>query len=191
MPGRIYDELLELALDQHGFLRTEDVRDAGFDPKLLVDYQRRGLAKRCAQGVYRLTAVPQTNLDEYMQAAMWPAGIGVLSHETALDLYELCDVNPAQIDITVPQRYRTHRQVPAIYRLHRSDLPAEHQTQFRGLPIVTPFQAILGGIEVNQRSDLIEQAIETATRQSLITTAEAAHAREHLATNRSRHSREQ
>jgi hypothetical protein len=36
-------------------------------------------------------------------------GAWVLSHETALDLYELCDVNPAGIDVTVPRSYCTHR----------------------------------------------------------------------------------
>lgn len=38
----------------------------------------------------------------YMAAALWPQGIqGVLTHDTALDLWDVSDVNPAKIHITV------------------------------------------------------------------------------------------
>lgn len=177
MPGRVYTELLELAQDQHGYLRTEDVREAGVDPKRLVDYERRGLAERVAYGVYRMKGIPPDELDEYMCAALWPMGVGVLSHETALDLYELCDVNPAGIDVTVPHGYRTHRPVPALYRLHHRDLTGEQTARLRGLPIVTPLRAILDGIETHVRGELIEQAIQAAEQQSLITSDGAASAR--------------
>ncbi len=181
MPGRVYTELLDLAHDQHGYLRAEDVREAGFDPKRLVDYERRGVAERVAYGVYRMQAIPPDELEEYMRAALWPMGAGILSHETALDLYELCDVNPAVINVTVPRRYRTHRPVPALYRLHPRDLASEQTGRLRGLPIVTPLRAILDGIETHVRSDLIEQAIQTVERQSLITPTDAARTRNALA----------
>jgi len=177
MPGRVYSELLDLAQDRHGYLRSEDAREAGFDPRRLVDYERRGAAERVAYGVYRMKAVPPDELDEYMRAALWPMGTGVLSHETALDLHELCDVNPAGIDVTVPCRYRTHRPTPALYRLHRRDLTAVQTERLRGLPIVTPLRAILDGIDAHVRGGLIEDAIETAERQGLITAEDAARAR--------------
>jgi predicted transcriptional regulator of viral defense system len=184
MPGRVYTELLDLAQDQRGYLRAEDARAAGFDPKRLVDYERRGVAERVAYGVYRMNAIPAGDLDEYMRAALWPMGVGFLSHETALDLYELCDVNPARIDVTVPRGYRTHREVPALYRLHPRDLASEQTGRLRGLPIVTPLQAILDGIESGLRGDLIEQAIGTAEQQSLLTPDAASHARDAYAARR-------
>ena len=191
MPGRVYNELLELAQDQHGYLRTEDLREAGFDPKRLVDYEQRGVAERVSYGVYRMNAIPANELDEYMRAALWPMGAGVLSHETALDLYELCDINPARIDVTVPRRYRTHRSVPALYRLHPRDLVSEQTGRLQGLPIVTPLRAILDGIESNVRDEMIEQAIQTAERQSLITPDGAACAWDAHAVHRAGAAREQ
>jgi predicted transcriptional regulator of viral defense system len=183
MPGRVYTQLLDLAQDQHGYLRTEDVRDAGFDPKRLVDYERRGVAERVAYGVYRMKAVPPDDLDEYMRAALWPMGAGVLSHDTALDLYGLCDINPACIEVTVPCCYRTHRAVPALYRLYPRDLDAGQVGLLRGLPIVAPLRAILDGIESDVRGELIEQAIQTAERQGLITPNGAAWARDATTSN--------
>jgi predicted transcriptional regulator of viral defense system len=173
MPGKVFNEILEIARDQHGFVRTTDLREAGIDPKRLNDYGRRGLADRLGYGIYRLHMIPHDEWDEFMHAAVWPDGRGVLSHETALDLHNLCDVNPNHVDITIPKAYRTHRDIPATYRLHRRNLDAEDVTSIDGVPIVTPMRAITDGIEAGLRPTLIEQAIDTAQRQAVIATAAA------------------
>ncbi|MDA0159290.1 type IV toxin-antitoxin system AbiEi family antitoxin domain-containing protein [Solirubrobacter ginsenosidimutans] len=178
MPGKVFTEVLEIARDQHGFVRTTDLREVGIDPKRLNDYWRRGLAERLGYGVYRLHLVPHDEWDEFMHAAVWPDGRGVLSHETALDLHDLCDVNPNHIDVTVPKAYRTHRDTPLAYRVHRRDLDADEITAVNGVPIVTPGRAIIDGIEAGLRPTLIEQAIDTAQRQAAITTAAAERLRE-------------
>jgi predicted transcriptional regulator of viral defense system len=169
MPGKVFNEVLEVARDQHGFVRTTDLREMGIDPKRLNDYWRRGLADRLGHGVYRLRVIPHGEWDEFMQAAVWPDGRGVLSHETALDLHDLCDVGPNHIDITIPKAYRTHREIPAAYRLHRRDLDTEEVTYIEGVPVVAPARAIADGIEARLRPTLIEQAIDTAQREAVIT----------------------
>lgn len=169
MPGRVFNEVLERARDQHGFVRAADLREMGLDPKRLNDYWRRGLADRVSHGIYRIKLVPPSEWDEFIQAAMWPDGRGVLSHETALDLHDLCDVNPNHIDVTVPRDYRTHRQVPATYRLHRRALPDGDVGSVDGVPVVTPSRAIADGIEAGLRPTLIDQAIDTAEREAMIT----------------------
>jgi predicted transcriptional regulator of viral defense system len=177
MPGRIFNQVLDVARDQHGLVRAADLRDIGVDPKRLVDYSRRGLADHLGYGVYRLKLILPGPWDEFMQAALWPDGRGVLSHETALDLHELCDINPNHIDITVPEQYRTHRQVPPAYRLHRRDLPDDDVGYVHGVPVVTPARAITDGIDAGLRPSLIEQAIDTAEREAMITGATATHLR--------------
>jgi predicted transcriptional regulator of viral defense system len=168
MPGSVYNQIAAIAHDQHGLVTTTDLADAGLRPRTLVDYERRGLAERVAYGVYRLLGIPQAPMAELMAAAVWPMGQGVLSHETALDLHDLCDVNPSRIDITVPPRYRTHRAVPALYRLHRAELTSDEQTLIRGVPVVSPARAIADGIAGGLRPSLVEQALRTARDQALI-----------------------
>lgn len=174
MPGRVFTEILALAAEQNGFVRTREVRELGIDPRRLNDYAQRGLAERVGRGLYRIELVPHGDFDEFARATQWPDGRGTLSGETALDLHELCDVSPAHIDITVPRGYRTHRQVPARYRLHRRDLADDEVTRLRDVPIVTPARAIADGIELGLRPTLITQAIDTAARQALITTEQEA-----------------
>lgn len=173
VPGKVFTDVLDIAREQHGYVRAADLRQLGLNPKRLNDYWRRGQADRLGRGLYRLRLVPPGEWDEFMEAAMWPDGRGVLGHETALDLHDLCDVNPGQIDVTVPNAYRTHRQVPARLRLHHRNLAAGEVTVLNAVPIVTPARAIEDAIEIGLRPTLIEQALETALSQALITTATA------------------
>jgi predicted transcriptional regulator of viral defense system len=98
---------------------------------------------------------------------------GVLSDATALDLHDLCDVNPSRIDVTVPRGFRTTREPPAAMRLHREDLIDDGITWHQGLPIVTVYRAIEGSIVQGVGWNLIEQAIDTARRTGRLTAASA------------------
>jgi predicted transcriptional regulator of viral defense system len=180
MPGRVFEQLLERAHEQHGHLRPDDARALNLDPKRLVDLERRGQAVRVAQGIYRLNLVPHDDLEEYLVATMWPKGLGVISHETALDLYDLCDINPSHIDVTVPPTYRVTRDVPPGYRLHRRQVRDDEVTLWQAIPIVTVTRAILDCIESHVRAGLIEQAVEAAQRTARITRANAAMLRDRL-----------
>jgi predicted transcriptional regulator of viral defense system len=172
MPGRVYTELLEAANDQYGYVTADDARADGVDPVQLRIMSHRGLLERVAWGVYRFPVIPATALDQYMEAVLWPRTTAALSHETALDLHGLCDVNPARIHVTVAAGYRLRRDAPTMYQLHRRDLDPADITQHEGIPIVTVHRAIHDGIEANLGGHLIDQAIDTARRRGLITRAE-------------------
>lgn len=168
MPGRIYNTLAEIAVDQHGYVTARDAEANGVDPHRLVEMARRGTVERVAHGVYRMPVTASTGLEQLMEATLWPRGRGVLSHETALDLHDLCDVNPAKIHVTVPHSYRLTRDVPALYAIHSRDLNTSETTRHEGIAVVTPLRAILDGIETHLRGDLLHQAIDTARRRGLI-----------------------
>lgn len=172
MPGKVYNALVEVALDQYGFVTPEDAREIGVDPHRLVEMARREVIERIGHGLYRLPVVARTGLDQLMQATLWPRKRGVLSHDTGLDLHDLCDVNPAKVHITVPTAYRITRRVPDVYVIHHRDLAEDEITRHEGIPVVTPARAILDGIETNLRGGLIEQAVETAQRRGLLRPAD-------------------
>lgn len=152
-----------MALGQHGLVTARQARELDIDPVRLRQMVRRGVVERVSRGVYRFVLAPETRLADYAAATLWPQGVSaVLSHETALDLHELCDVNPEKIDLTIPSSHRVRRRaVPERYRLHARDLTPREQTFLEGIPIVTPARAILDGIEIPLRASLIRQAIDT------------------------------
>lgn len=168
MPGKTFVKLLDCAQQQYGYLTPEDARKLGVDPAQLRLMAARHTLERRGRGLYRLPLVPPTELDAYMEATLWTGRRGVLSHETALDLHELCDVNPSAIHLTVPSDFRTRKTLPETYRLHRFDLDPVDVGWHEGIPIVTPERAILGGIEQALGWRLIDQAITTARARGLI-----------------------
>jgi predicted transcriptional regulator of viral defense system len=168
MPGKVFTALLDHAQQQYGYLTPDDARELDIDPTQLRLMAARHTLEHLGHGLYRMPMVPATSLDAYMEAVLWTGRRGVLSHETALDLYELCDVNPSAIHLTVPSGFRTRKTVPSIYRLHRFDLDPAEVGWHEGIPIVTPERAILGGIEQALGWQLNDQAIATARARGLI-----------------------
>jgi len=173
MPGRTFTTLLDRAQHQYGFLTPDDARELDIDPTQLRLMASRDTLEHLGHGLYRMPAVQPNELDAYMEAVLRTGRRGVISHETALDLYELCDVNPASIHLTVPKGFRTRKQLPTAYQLHQADLSPDEVSSHEGIPIVTAERAIRGGVERALGWHLIDQAIRNARGRGLIDQATA------------------
>ncbi len=166
--------LYEIAEDQMGFVTSAQAVDAGVRPMALVMLERRGRIDRVSHGVYRLKEFPVSPLAQYMQAILWPRGPrGVLSHETALALYELSDIDPPKVHITLPPHFRVQREVPSYLVVHRAALSESDVTRFEGMPITTPARSIRDCIAAHVGPAIISDAIEQASRSGMISPAEA------------------
>jgi predicted transcriptional regulator of viral defense system len=181
MPGRWYTELFEVASGQYGYVTADDVRALGGKESVLVDMERHGHLDRHARGLYRFRSYPADPRDEFMAATLWPRGLGVISHDSALDLWNLCDVNPIRIHVTVPRRERVRRQTPSTYEVHVRDLDRGDVTNLDGIPVVTPRRAILDGVDRHLDDRLIRQALDAARRRGLVASRELAELRETIA----------
>lgn len=169
MGTAVRDILLDRAFDQYGFVTSDDARSLGIDQKRLVDMERRGTLERVARGLYRFKVIPHTGREHLMEAVLWPRRTrGVLSHDTALELHDLCDINPAKVHITIPRSYRINRDIPSTYAIHHRDLADSDRTLVEGIPVVTPARSIEDAIETHVDPKLIDQAIETARRRGLL-----------------------
>lgn len=168
--GDVLDELWAVALDQHGYVTSKDATGAGVDPLNLVKLGGRGTLRRVAHGVYRFSEdrIPVDEWDLYELATLWPAGRGVLSHDTALQLHEICDVNPAKIHVTVPRAYRVRKTGGESYEIHRVDLAPEELTWVEGVRIVTPSVAIAQGLATGTALHLLQQAIDSSAAKGLV-----------------------
>jgi predicted transcriptional regulator of viral defense system len=174
MPTDRFAELAELAADQHGSFTLADARAVGYADNTVAQMARRGRLERVSQGVYRIPFLPPGPLAGYMEAALWPVGArGVLSHATALDLWDVSDVNPGKIHITVPQEHRPQRRIPKAYVVHREDLSEADVTAIEGIPVVTLERAIRECVADHLGLDLIEQAVRQGRERGLLSSAEA------------------
>lgn len=170
-----YDAIHGLALDQHGVFTAEQARALGLDTQALVMMARRGRLERLAYGLYRDVGTPLTRWTTYAAAALWPQGVtGVLSHDTALHLMELSDVNPAEIHVTVPRGHRPRRRqpLPGVI-LHHSDLDPAEVTSIEGLPVTTAARTVRDCAAAQLGPALIRQAITDGRTKGWLAPAEA------------------
>ena len=166
-------------------MTPDDARELDINPMTLVRMAERGQIERRGTGLYRFPLTPASRLDPYMEATLWPRGThGVLSHETALELYELSDVHPAKIHLTVPRGHRVRRGVPPAYVLHHENLEPDQITQHEGIAIVTPIHAIRQAHETNLGAALVGQAINQGEDGGRLTKRQASALRRELGIRR-------
>ena len=177
MPGFRYTQLAHHAAENYGYVSGEDARELGVPIGTLNALARRGQLERVGHGIYRVPLIPSTPLDEYMLATLWPGGPGRISHDSALGLFEMSDVNPAKIHVTVPVSYRTHRDIPAPYVLHHEDLDESEEANFEGIPVVSPAKAVRQAHARHLRRSLLEQAIDDGVRGGWLRGRQAAQLR--------------
>jgi len=174
MPTDRFAELAEIAVDKHGLFELEDSRTVGYADNTIAQMARRGVLDRVSHGTYRIPFLSGGSLSAYMEAALWPSGIhGVLSRDTALDLWDVSDVNPDKIHITVPRAHRPQRQLPAAYVIHREDLLDTEITAIEGIPVVTLERAVRECAAAHLGSDLLEQAVRHGRERGLLSAEQA------------------
>jgi predicted transcriptional regulator of viral defense system len=167
--------LFELAEQQQGFFTTKQAKAAGFAENTHPYHVRVGNWIREHRGIYRLTLFPPADRPDLVLWALWSRNRneeveGVYSHHTALSLYDLSDLNPAKLHMTVPTDFRRNSDIPGILVLHYADLPNSDVQAAQGFKFTRPLRTILDLIEagtVEQR--FIRQALRQAIDRGLIT----------------------
>jgi hypothetical protein len=170
------DGLWEVAVDQHGYVTTADAARLGAAPVELSKLAARGALQRVSQGVYRFPQWPASANDHLMEAVLWTRDpTAALSHDTALDVLDLCDINPASLHLTVSDRaYPIRRRLtPDGLVIHYEHLSDAQRGWWEQIPTVTAQTAIAQGISADVRPDLLRQAINTAHSRAMIDTATA------------------
>jgi predicted transcriptional regulator of viral defense system len=90
----------------------------------------------------------------------------VVSHESALVVHELGDVNPALVHLTVPPNFRPRS--PRV-RLHHAKVPVEDTVERTGFLVTTPLRTILDVAAGNLDLDLLATAVSDALDLGLLT----------------------
>jgi predicted transcriptional regulator of viral defense system len=120
--------LFDLAEQQQGFFTTKQAKAAGFAENTHPYHLQAGNWTREHRGIYRLTLFPTPDRPDLVLWSLWSRNRkedveGVYSHQTALSLHELSDLNPAKLHLTVPKNFRRNSIIPGIVELHYRDLP--------------------------------------------------------------------
>jgi predicted transcriptional regulator of viral defense system len=167
--------LFEIAEQQQGFFTTKQAKAAGFAENTHPYHVQVGNWTRELRGIYRLALFPMTDRPELALWALWSRNRnevieGVYSHHTVLSFYDLSDLNPAKLHMTVPTNFRRNSEIPGVLALHYADLPESDVEAVQGFKLTRPLRAILDLIEAGTvERNFIRQALTQAVDRGLIT----------------------
>lgn len=179
MKTRRWDTTLyELAENQSGYFTAAQARAAGLHPVRLVQLERNEDIERLSRGVYRLARFPTSPIGQYMEASLWPQVRrpelrGTISHESALALYDLSDVSPSKVHITLPPALRIRRAAPPQLVIHYANLDPKDVQIVEGIPVTTAERAIRDIHATHLGPALVRQAIEDGRRTGYLSSEQA------------------
>jgi len=161
-----YERLFQIAEAQAGYFTTAQAQALGIARAQLSRYVAAGKLERSQQGVYRLTPFPRVPHEDLFIAWLAAGPEAVISHDSALAIYELSDALPAHVHLTVP-RSASHRR-PG-YRLHTSRITPAEITHYGGLQVTTVARTIADIACDGLADDLVIQAVQEAVARGLAT----------------------
>lgn len=179
--GQVTDrnrELFELAESQQGFFTAKQAESIGYIKTNHAYHVKTGHWVREARGVYRLALFPRTPDEQKILYSLWSQnreGLvqGVYSHETALAHYELSDINPSKLHMTVPTTFRRNSKIPKALVLHYADLTEDMILKSRGFFVTKPGRTLSDVIQSGWVPfDIIQQAVSEAISRGLMHRAE-------------------
>jgi len=167
--------LFELAQQQQGYFTTKQAKAAGFAENTHPYHVQAGNWIREHRGIYRLSLFPATDRPDLALWSLWSSNRkeeveGVYSHQTAISLFNLSDLNSAKLHMTVPRGFRRNSEIPGILVLHYADLPASDVQTGPGYKFTRPLRTILDLIESGEvERNFIRQALTQAVDRGMIT----------------------
>ena len=161
MPGKYWESILDVAVQNGGYVTPTLMDTRGVPAVELRKMVSRGVLTSAAHGVYRVPSLPIDGYDEFVLARLWAKGRGVVSHDSALLVHELCDINPTKVHITVPHDYRIAKAGAERYVIHRADLAPNETTRVGAVTLTTIMRTLTDSVD-SVPGYLVRQAIETA-----------------------------
>jgi predicted transcriptional regulator of viral defense system len=157
---------LYLAAEQQaGYFTAAQARQAGFSRSLLSYHVGGGRFVRARPHVYRLAQFPASSHEDLYVAWLEAGPEAVISHDSALALYGLSDLLPAQVHVTVPRTASRRRRG---IRLHTKRLSPQEVTRYEGLPVTTVRRTLVDVAAAGLADEQVQLAIREALRRGLI-----------------------
>ncbi len=157
-------KLYPVAEGQAGYFTRQQAAEIGVDSARLARQTAAGRLARVAPGVYRLVQFPASPHEDLMIAWLQTGPGSVISHDSALALYDLSDALPTEVHVTVPRSASRRRSG---MRLHTQRLEPSEVTRRNGMTVTTVSRTIADMAFAGLAEELITQAVQDALTRGL------------------------
>ena len=158
--------LFEVAESQQGYFTSADAKRLGYDYPHQHFHVNQGNWIRVDHGIYRLKKFPAAKHEDLMRWWLWSRKKAVLSHETAAALYDLGDLLPSKIHLTVPRDFRKRPTKSLV--LHKAELRKSEIVMREDLPVTTPLRTVLDLARTHLDDERLLAVTQDAIRTGLL-----------------------
>jgi predicted transcriptional regulator of viral defense system len=169
MPGPRQDlrqALQRLAFDQAGYFTAKQAISIGYSYQAQKYHVDHGNWLRIDRGLFRLPHWPPATDDAFIRWSLWADGRGVVSHESALAVHELSDLDPTHVHLTVAPDFRARDSAVII---HLADLDAAAVEDRGAWKVTTPVRTLIDAAATDLSQEHIDAAVGDALRSGKIT----------------------
>lgn len=166
-----FRNLLLIASEQGGYFTTQQALSVGYAYPEQVYHVAHGNWDHVQRSIYRFHDYPPADRDDLIVLTLMSMNRkgepqAVVSHETALTIYNLSDANPSRIHLTVPPGFR--RQMPSEVILHQAVLLPFDKEHRVGYDVTTPIRTLFDIATSFESWAFFEGAIFDALRQGIV-----------------------
>jgi len=169
--------LTSLALTQGGYFTAKQAEQAGYSYPHLIYHLKAGNFERAGHGLYRIQSLPLSEHDDLVRLSLWSRGRddqpqAVVSHQTALGLYDLGELIPVEIHVTVPRSFR--KRASKGCRLHKGTVTDKETRAMSGFRVTSPSRTLADlASDPSMPSEQFDKAMNTAIKRGLIRRSQA------------------
>lgn len=169
-------KLLARAAAQAGYFTAAQALEAGYSYPAQRYHVHRNNWAQIDRGLFRVPEWPSSEHEHLVRWTLWSHGKAIVSHDSAVSLHDLGDLNPEQVHLTVPPGFRA--KAPGV-ALHRGTLAAADIQERGGFRVTTPLRSIVdvatGSIEADRLVQVVADALDggMVTPRQLRASAEA------------------
>jgi predicted transcriptional regulator of viral defense system len=165
------EALVAIAARQHGYFTARQALLASYAYPRQHYHAHTGDWERVARGIFRLRDYPLPEREDLIMLSLMSHDRSsrpqaVISHETALALHDLGDINPARLHLTVPPGFR--RQLPPGIVIHRAVVPADAWEERDGYHVTTPLRTLTDIATTPTSRPFLEAAVWDALRTGAV-----------------------
>ena len=166
------DVLYQLAEGQQGLFTARQATQAGYDERSHPYHVKSGNWVKEHRGIYRLKNFPYSPDSQLSLWSLWSCNKkgetqGVYSHETALQIYNLSDLSPSKLHLTVPVNFRRGSPIPDILVLYKATLKPSEWRTIAGYRVTTPTRTLFDMLCSDISKAVISQIVKEGISRGL------------------------
>ena len=167
-------KLFAITEAQLGYFTSGQAVACGYPTSNHVYHVSTGAWQREYRGIYRLTRFPAMDDAQYALWTLWSRNRkaqpqGVYSHQTALALFDLSDLMPRRLHMTIPPSFRRNAPIPEILVLHQARLSPNEIEARHGYRVTRPLRTLTDLLKnAGVSGDYLRQALQQALDRGLI-----------------------